>query len=73
MVIAVDEDQEASRLASEVYDFCAWLIEDGADSSSLIIAMTAALVHITNEHNEVKEQTTALLSKITFGGGGTLH
>ena len=50
----MDEDQEASRLANEVYDFCAWLIEQGADSSSLIIAMTAALVHITNEHNEVE-------------------
>ena len=69
----MDEDQEASRLANEVYDFCAWLIEQGADSSSLIIAMTSALVHITNEHNEVEEQITALLSKITFGGGGKLH
>ena len=69
----MDEDQEASRLANEVYDFCAWLIEQGADSSSLIIAMTAALVHITNEHNEVEEQITSLLSKITFGGGGKLH
>ena len=69
----MDEDREASRLANEVYDFCAWLIEEGADSSSLIIAMTAALVHITSEHNEVEEQTKQLLSKITFGGGGTLH
>jgi len=70
----MDEDQEASRLAGEVYEFCAWLIEsEGADPNLLISAMTAALIHITRERDEAEEQTKQLLGRIMFGGGGTLH
>ena len=69
-----DHDSEASRLASEVYEFCAWLIEsEGADPDLLISAMTAALIHITRERDEAEEETKQLLGRIMFGGGGTLH
>lgn len=69
-----DHDNEASRLASEVYEFCAWLVEsEGADTDLLISAMTAALIHITQERNEAEEQTKQLLGRIMFGGGGKLH
>jgi hypothetical protein len=69
-----DHDREASRLAGEVYEFCAWLVEsEGADADALISAMTAALIHITQERNEAEEQTKQLLGRIMFGGGGKLH
>ena len=70
----MDEDQEASRLAGEVYEFCAWLIEsEGVDPNLLISAMTAALIHITRERDEAEEETKQLLGRIMFGGGGKIH
>ena len=70
----MDDDQAVSHLAHEVYEFFSWLVEtEGADPDLLISAITAALIHITRERDEAEEETKALLQKIMFGGGGTLH
>ncbi len=69
-----DRDNEASKLAGEVYEFCCWLLEsEGADPDLLISAMTAALIHITRERDEAEEETKQLLGRIMFGGGGKMH
>ena len=62
-------EDEVSNLASEIYDFVDYLIEDGADPELALSALVAVVVHITQERDEAEAQAKALLDDVLSGRG----